>query len=340
MTPGSTSRDSVAPTEPVIVVVTGLSGAGRSTTLHALEDLGYFCVDNLPTMLAPNVVEVCESSGVNRIALGVDIRLGASLHPAVAVLDELSDEGRRQIDVLFLTATDEALLRRFSESRRPHPVDAPTDAVSSRRGAHAILDAVAIERSSLAPMRARATRIIDTTRLSVHELRREILDTFGPGTEKAPRMLTRVLSFGFKYGLPIDAEIVFDVRFLNNPYFVPELRPLSGLDGPVRDYVLEMDETRGFLERAMQLLDFVLPKYEREGKSYLTVALGCTGGRHRSVAIAEELATRLAASSPEARIVVTHRDKDHEKMDSQRPGHVRHDSTEIKGIVSPPRSRR
>jgi UPF0042 nucleotide-binding protein len=294
---------------PTVVVVTGLSGAGKSQALNALEDLGFFCVDNLPTLLAPQAVELCESGGMTRLALGIDVRVRAFLGEVGSVLELLG--ARRDLHVIFLDASDETLLRRFSETRRPHPLSAHTHASvppsAASTVALAVLDGVGIERERLAPLRARATRVIDTTNTSVHELRRILIAQFGPASQGGPSMVTRVVSFGFKFGPPVDADLVLDVRFLDNPYFVPELKALTGLDEPVARYVLSRPETQEFLQRTTSLLEYVMPRYEREGKSYLTIAIGCTGGRHRSVTIAEKLA-RVLEGATETRIAVVHRD--------------------------------
>ncbi len=290
-----------------VVVVTGLSGAGKSTALHSLEDLGYFCVDNLPTSLLERTVEVCEAGGIRRIALGVDVRVGSFLEGAAPALERLAQH-TKDLVVLFLDASDEVLLRRFSETRRPHPL-----AGGAREGmrpdatAPAVLDGVQIERERLSPLRARATLVLDSTLLSVHELRRQVIAHLGPGKSEQPRMMTRFVSFGFKYGVPVDSDLVLDVRMLPNPFFVRELRPLAGTDARVAAYVLENEETVELLRHAEALYAFCLPRYEREGKSYLTVAIGCTGGRHRSVAVAEALAVRLRAATS-LPIQVAHRD--------------------------------
>jgi UPF0042 nucleotide-binding protein len=293
-----------APARTTVVVVTGLSGAGKSKALQALEDLGFFCIDNLPTLLAPQAVELCERGGMDRVGLGIDVRVRAFLGEIGRVLEAIDQADQRDVQVLFFDASDEALLRRFNESRRPHPLRAKEG--QSRDGV-AVLDGVRLERERLAPLRAQATRIIDTTNLSVHELRRIIISHFGPASGGANRMKTRFLSFGFKYGPPADADLVLDVRFLDNPYFVADLKPLTGLDIPVARYVLEQPDTVEFMAKMRDLLSYVMPRYEREGKSYLTVAIGCTGGRHRSVAIAEALAPALASmlGTP---ISVVHRD--------------------------------
>jgi UPF0042 nucleotide-binding protein len=273
----------------MVVVVTGLSGAGRTTALHALEDLGFFCIDNLPPVLAPDAVTLCEQGGMMRLALGMDVRVRVFLGEVDRVLSQLEDGGRRDVHVLFLDASDETILRRFSETRRPHALAS----AGTLQDAASLLEGVALERERLSGLRARATRVVDTTSLSVHDLRRTIITFFGPSSGAAERMAIRVVSFGFKYGTPVDADLVLDVRFLKNPYFVPELKPLPGTDVRVRDYVLALPETREFLDRTLDLLRYVVPKYEKEGKSYLTIAFGCTGGMHRSVVLAEEVANAL-----------------------------------------------
>jgi UPF0042 nucleotide-binding protein len=299
-----------APARPTVVVVSGLSGAGKSQALHALEDLGFFCVDNLPTLLAPQAVALCERGGMTRVALGIDVRVRAFLGEVGNVLQLLEAGGQRDLHVLFLDASDETLLRRFSETRRPHPLSAqgvPAVGNGGPEGALAVLDGVRVERERLAPLRASATRIIDTTNTSVHDLRRILIAHFGPASGGGARMVTRIVSFGFKFGTPVDADVVLDVRFLDNPYFVPELKPLSGLDEPVATHVLSTSEAQEFLRRTRELVESVMPRYEREGKSYLTIAIGCTGGVHRSVAIAEALAKQVS-SSLGVSVGVLHRD--------------------------------
>ena len=296
--------------KPMIVVVTGLSGAGRTTALHALEDLGFFCIDNLPTALAPDAVALCERGGITRVALGMDVRVRAFLDKVGTVLSLLEDGGRRDLHVLFLDASDETIVRRFSETRRPHALSTS----GTLTGAASVLEGVTLERERLSGLRARATRTVDTTTLSVHELRRTVIGHFGPASGAIERMSIRVVSFGFKYGSPSDADLIFDVRFLKNPYFVPELKRLPGTDPRVRDYVMALPETGELLEKTMDLLRFVVPKYEREGKSYLTIAFGCTGGMHRSVVCTEAIAASLrewaSAQSGSSRIEIAavHRD--------------------------------
>ncbi|WP_394841656.1 RNase adapter RapZ [Pendulispora brunnea] len=324
-----------------VVIVTGLSGAGKTTALHTLEDLGFFCVDNLPTALAPRAVAVCEEGGMTRVALGMDVRVRSFIAKVGEVLSELR-AGARDVHVIFLDASDESLLHRFSESRRPHPLTTETAREAGREGAIAVLDGVRLERERLSPMRAQATHVYDTTHLSVHDLRRAVITHFGPAAAGAPRMLTRIVSFGFKYGTPADADLVLDVRFLENPYFVKELKRLPGTDVRVRTFVLGLSEAQEFLKKTGELLKFMLPKYEREGKSYLTIGVGCTGGRHRSVVLAEALAEMLRR---DGHLSVVHRDvargetkqpavppEDPEEaaMESQR-----HSNTELKGVVSP-----
>lgn len=286
-----------------VVVVSGLSGAGKSTALRALEDLGYFCIDNLPPTLAEEAVGACEAGGIERVALGVDVRVRAFLDESEAALARLSASGRRDVRVLFLDASDQTLLRRYSESRRPHPLSGG----EVDGGNVGVLDGIHLERARLAPLRAKASIDLDTTRSSVHDLRRQILAHLGPGKTEQFRMATRVVSFGYKYGAPADADVVLDVRFLDNPFFVPALQPLPGTDAAVRDFVRALPETSQFLDRAEELLAYCLPRYEREGKSYLTIAIGCTGGRHRSVAIAQLLADRLRRRV-DLPIHVSHRD--------------------------------
>lgn len=324
-------------TKPVVVVVTGMSGAGKTTALHTLEDLGFFCVDNLPTVLAPQAVVACEEGGMVRVGLGIDVRVRAFLTSISSVLGQLEAGGARDVNVLFFDASDEALLRRFSESRRPHPMSSTEiSGDHTTTGAIALLDGIRLERERLASLRARATRVYDTTHLSVHELRRALLSQFGPAKGGAPQMLTRIVSFGFKYGIPTDADIMLDVRFLENPYFIPDLKMLPGTDDRVRDFVLGLPEAQEFLKRTTELLAFMLPRYEREGKSYLTVAIGCTGGRHRSVVLSIALAAELARIRPGIAVSVVHRDVS--RGDAQPAKAERPSMLELKGIVTHPPS--
>lgn len=291
-----------------VVVVTGLSGAGKSTAVNALEDLGYFCVDSLPTPVVPSTLVAFASAGVKRVAFGIDVRVRRFLEEAATVLDHVSIPGERELTVLFLDASDEALLRRFSSTRRPHPLTTSSVA-GSEQGALAVLDGIRIERELLTALRARASVVLDTTRMSVHDLRREVIGHFAPSAGGTPSLKVRLLSFGFKFGPPVDADMVLDVRFLDNPYFVAELSKLPGTNQAVRDYVLASAGRPEFFELSSKLLEFCLPRFEREGKSYLTVGVGCTGGRHRSVVMAEELAERLRTQTG-LPIDVIHRDMD------------------------------
>jgi UPF0042 nucleotide-binding protein len=277
-----------------LVVVTGLSGAGRSTALRVLEDLGHFCVDNIPPALIPQLIELLEKGGeLSRVALGLDVRTGGFLEGATDVLDALVAGGHR-VELLFLESQDEELLRRFSETRRAHPLAPGGD----------VLAAIQRERERVAPLRARSGLIIDTTGLNVHDLRRNLVDYIARGGART-RMVTRVVSFGFKYGLPVDADLVFDLRFLPNPHFVRELKPLTGLDEAVSKFVFAVPEARELLNDLTALLRKLLPRYAREGKAYLTICVGCTGGQHRSVAMAEALGAALRGVGE---VVVDHRD--------------------------------
>ena len=284
---------SIVPGRTRILVVTGVSGAGKSTVLKALEDSGYYCIDNLPTIMVPEAVRVCEQGGFSKLALGIDVRVRQFLSESAALLGALEvPDGRahRDVGVIFCDATDDAILRRFSETRRPH-----TLASIEGTSAIAVLDGLNVERELLAPLRARATTVFDTTHLSVHELRRAVVDAFGPGATQSA-MRVRILSFGFKYGVPADADIVLDSRFLANPYFQPALRAKTGESDEIRNYVLAQPDAIEFLDKIQSLLAFAIPRYRSEGKSYLTVAIGCTGGKHRSVVLVLELAARLGAS--------------------------------------------
>jgi UPF0042 nucleotide-binding protein len=279
---------------PHIVVVTGLSGAGRSTALRVLEDAGFFCVDNLPPRLAPELLGLVGREGkLGRLGLGIDVRTGAFLSGAEETLAELEAAGHR-VQVIFLDCADDVLVRRFSETRRPHALARTGD----------LQGAIVRERERLAGLRERADVVIDTTDFTVHDLRHQLIDYIGRDPDR-PSMVLRLVSFGFKYGIPVHADLVFDLRFLPNPHFVEELRPKTGMDPEVSAYVMEASETRELLRHLRPLLDYALPQYAREGKAYLTVALGCTGGRHRSVAMAENLGRELGDSHE---VTVSHRD--------------------------------
>lgn len=281
-----------------IIIITGLSGSGRSFAIRALEDNGYFCVDNLPALLIPKFIDLCRGyqEEIRRVALGVDLRAGQFLSALPEVLSELRRAGHH-VQILFFDARDEVLIRRFSETRRPHPL----------AGQDSILEGIARERKALESIRALADKVIDSSDFNVHQLKREMEEQFCQAPT-ARRMALFLTSFGYKFGIPHDTDMIFDVRFLPNPYFVGDLRDRNGFDPEVRQYVLGAAETQAYFERLYALLEFVLPLYEREGKSSLTLALGCTGGRHRSVVIVEELRKKLAAG--DVSIHVKHRDID------------------------------
>ena len=289
-----------------VVVVTGLSGAGKSTVLNALEDVDFYCVDNLPSSVIDSTLKACWAEGVKRVALGIDVRVGSFLESAIPVIDASARDREHALSILFLDASDESLLRRFSSTRRPHPLGKATEA-GGASSSNAVLNGIRTERERLVELKARATHVVVTSSLNVHELRGRVLGIFGPGQDGQQGLRVRFVSFGFKYGPPVDADVLLDVRFLANPYFVEELRQLSGLDAGVRDYVLGSPDGEGFRAHAHSLLGYCLPRFEKEGKSYLTVGIGCTGGRHRSVALSERLAADLAEETG-MDIDVVHRD--------------------------------
>jgi UPF0042 nucleotide-binding protein len=290
----------VPASEARVVVLTGVSGSGKTTALRALEDAGYYCVDNLPIVFLEKLLELsAHTKGeVTRIGLVVDAREGRFLGDAPRIIEEVRRSGAR-VDVLFLDASDEALLRRYSETRRKHPL---------AMSASSVPEGIAAERQALEPLKAFANEVVDSSTLNVHELKRLIHTRFVEGP--VPQLGVTLVSFGFRYGLPAHADLVFDVRFLPNPYFVPELKPHVGTEPMVAEYVLGQPDAGPFLARVADLLQFLLPRYRAEGKSYLTIAVGCTGGRHRSVAIAGALARRLEAVGADVRL--WHRDVDKE----------------------------
>lgn len=285
-----------------IVVVTGMSGSGKSIAIRALEDLGYFCIDNLPVGLVEKMIELVGQTkpGLEKyFALGMDLRDPTFVNQAQDLFRKLRESGFL-LDIVFLDASDELLQRRFSETRRTHP----------QAGNNLSLpEAIAEERRTLGEMKTSADLVIETSNLTPHQLRSMMQDRFA--ADAAHRtLLIRLVSFGFKHGLPADADVVLDVRFLPNPYFVETLRPFTGLDPNVASYVLNNEETKVFIAKCIDLLTFLLPLYRREGKSYLTIAIGCTGGRHRSVAITEEAARLMRSAGVE--VAVQHRD--HKKV--------------------------
>lgn len=277
-----------------LVIVTGISGAGKASALKAFEDLGYHCVDNLPLELLPDFSElVGASSEVERAAIVVDVREGATLDRLPEVLKSIRKLLRTR--VVFLDAQDSVLVRRYSETRRPHPLGK----------SETVWRSIVEERQLLDPIRNVADTLIDTSNFNVHELRADILARFGHD-EESKRLLVSSLSFGFKNGVPLDADMVFDVRFLPNPHFVPEFRKKTGLDPKVAAYIRKFPQTGEFLDRVTNLMLYLLPHYVEEGKSYLTVAFGCTGGQHRSVMMAEEIRKRLEKAGYQVKAL--HRD--------------------------------
>ncbi|PYN11897.1 MAG: RNase adapter RapZ [Candidatus Rokuibacteriota bacterium] len=282
------------------VVITGLSGAGKSFAIKCFEDMGFFCVDNLPTTLIPTFADLIMRSEqpIQRVALGVDVREGAYLSRLLDTIRELRLRGHA-VEVLFLEASEESLVRRYHETRRRHPL----------AGEGSVLDGIRAERKALSDLREVADRIFDTSALTVHQLKDRLVELY-VAPRSRPGLATSLVSFGFKHGVPFDADLVFDVRFLPNPHFESTLRALDGRDERVKAFVLDHDVSREMLRHLEDLLKFVLPCYEREGKAYLTVAIGCTGGRHRSVTLVEELKRFLAGIGYAPTVV--HRDLERE----------------------------
>ena len=279
------------------IIVTGLSGAGKTEATRSLEDMGYFCVDNLPPKLIPKFAEACvQSQGkINKVALVIDIRGGIFFDDLFESLNYLKNQDFKY-EILFLDASDEVLVKRFKETRRSHPL-----APGSR-----IITGINEERNRLREVKDRADIIIDTSKYAIKDLREEMTKNYGDVEQPQKQLSVTILSFGFKYGIPVDSDLVFDVRFIPNPFYIPELKPYSGNDEPVKNYVLAQEETKEFIRRIDDLLDFLIPNYKKEGKRQLIISVGCTGGRHRSVAIANALYKSLANKNYS--ISVEHRD--------------------------------
>lgn len=283
-----------------LIIITGMSGAGKTVAIQSLEDLGYFCVDNMPASLIPKFTElIIQSSGkFNRLALVIDLRGREFFETLFEALNSLDKSEMIKYEVIFLDADDNTLVRRYKETRRRHPL--------SSEGTP--FEGIGAERKLLQDLKGKASQIIDTSNLKPSELKEEIISRFSG--ERKNNLSINIISFGFKYGVPIDADLVFDVRFLPNPYYIDAMRPQTGLDQEVNDYVMEFEETKNFLLKLTDLLKFLIPNYQKEGKNQLVIGIGCTGGRHRSVAISEYLAK---AFSNEWETSVKHRDisKDH-----------------------------
>jgi RNase adapter protein RapZ len=283
-----------------MVIITGMSGAGKTVAIQSFEDLGFFCVDNLPPTLLPKFLELMKESGnkMNKVALVMDLRSRDFFDSLFTALDELAEQSWVTPQILFLDAKDSTLVARYKETRRTHPL-APNGLP---------LEGIRLERELLEELKGRAQIIYDTSDLKPRELREKILQQFSSHTQQT--FTVNVMSFGFKYGIPIDADLVFDVRFLPNPHYIDHMRPKTGLDEEVSSYVLKWSETQKFLEKLIDLLAFMLPHYKREGKSQLVIAIGCTGGQHRSVAIAEYIARYF---SKDYKTHVSHRDMERRK---------------------------
>ena len=279
------------------IIVTGLSGAGKSEATNTLEDMGYFCVDNLPPKLIKKFAEVCKQSqgSIDKVALVMDIRGGIFFDDLFESLSELSRE-QFQYEILFLDTSDEVLVKRFKEKRRSHPL-APGGRV---------ITGIELERQKLREVKDKADVIIDTSKYAIKDLREEMARKFGDKEMPEKQMAITILSFGFKYGIPVDSDLVFDVRFIPNPFYIPELKPFSGNDEPVKNYVMDQIETQTFLEKANDMFEFLIPNYQKEGKRQLIISIGCTGGRHRSVAIANSIYETLPSNNHD--VYVEHRD--------------------------------
>jgi UPF0042 nucleotide-binding protein len=281
-----------------IIIITGLSGSGKSTAISAFEDAGFYCVDNMPVALLPKFLElpIESNSEITGLAFVMDLREKSFLYRYSLVFDSLKKKGY-QFKILFLEADEESLLKRYSQTRRHHPLSQDKS----------LLEGIRIEREQLKELKITADKIIDTSRYTVHDLK-SVINNIAQQNKNVAPMRINILSFGFKYGTPHDASLIMDVRFLANPYFVPELKDFNGKSQEIKNYVLNNDEARRFTKKYLDLLDYLIPLYEKEGKAYLTIAVGCTGGRHRSVTIAEALFEHI--KKPGRQIMVTHRDID------------------------------
>ena len=288
-------------TKPIeLVIVTGMSGAGKTVAIQSFEDLGYFTIDNMPPTLLPKFIKLVEQSGeTNKVALVVDMRSRLFFIEINAILDKIETNERVKVKILFLDATDGELVSRYKETRRSHPL------ASDGR----VLDGITLERELLAPLKSLSQNVVDTTELTPRQLRQVLSEQFSSDDNKSSFRI-EVVSFGFKYGLPLDADLVFDVRFLPNPYYKPELRDKTGLDKDVYDYVMGFEESESFYQHLLDLIEPILPGYQKEGKAILTIAVGCTGGQHRSTAFAHRLAEDLKANWS---VNESHRDKDRRK---------------------------
>lgn len=276
-----------------LVIISGLSGSGKSTAVHVLEDLGFYCVDNLPLTLLPQFIELCDNSDkdIQKVALVIDIREGIFFDRAPALIKELKERGY-PLDMIFLDSSDTALLKRYKETRRKHPLSSNGN----------VLEGISKEREKLKELKDLANYIIDTSEFNVHELRDLIRKNFERTVTQ--NLSVNIMSFGYKHGFPQEADIVFDVRFLPNPYFIEALKELSGRDDEVRDFILNNEDSKEFIKKLTEFLEFLLPKFNKEGKSYLTIAIGCTGGKHRSVVIADTISEHFKDLSP----IIRHRD--------------------------------
>ncbi len=282
-----------------IVIVTGQSGAGKSSVLNIFEDLEYYVMDNLPPQIMPNFVELAQKTNeeINKVAIGVDIRGGTFLTSLRSAIESL-EEQKIEVSILFLEASDETLVRRYKELRRPHPLDKAGN----------IFDGIIREKKILEPIKEVADFVLDTSKYNLGQLKEAVDSLYFKGSEEK-NFLISISSFGYKNGIQLDADLVFDARFIPNPFYIPELKPLTGMDPRVRDYVFQFPETQVFLDKLIDLIDYLVPFYIREGKRMLVIAIGCTGGKHRSVALAEALATKLDSTCKA--IIVHHRDRSH-----------------------------